>query len=110
LPANYHLTFSLAEGNDAQALDALDNGMNVAAVFAVPRGKPLPATYRLSAFPESPHAIARTVGRTFPVIDGDEHDFRPIDGRGPDGRGVIVGLRAKGDAKGDASGFVRQPL
>lgn len=33
LPANYHLTFSLAEDNDTAAEVALLNGMNVAVVF-----------------------------------------------------------------------------
>ena len=85
LPSNYHLTFSLAEDNDADAMEAFHRGMNVAVVFDVDEGEPLPATYGGS-----------------PVIDGDEHDFRPLDPRG-----VIVGLRAKGDAIGDKSGFVR---
>jgi len=85
IPANYHLTFSLAEDNDADAMEAFHRGMNVAVVFDVRRGQPLPETYGGS-----------------PVIDGDEHDFRPLDPRG-----VIVGLRAKGDAIGDKSGFVR---
>lgn len=92
LPANYSLTFSLAENNDQDALRALVNGHNVAAVFSVRRGQPLPASYVIQ-------------GYTYPVIDGDEHDFRPADPKG-----VIVGLRAKGRAIGDASGFVRGPL
>lgn len=94
LPSNYTLTFSLAEGNDAHAAQALANGMNVAAVFNVKRGKPLPELYKLNTF-LAPH----------PVIDGDLHDFRPIDPRP-----VIVGLRAKGRAIGDKSGFVRNVL
>lgn len=42
LPRNYSLTFSLAEGNDMQAVAALGNGMNVAAVFNTRRGRALP--------------------------------------------------------------------
>jgi len=87
LPRNYALTFSLAEDNDDDAREVLARGGNVAAVFSVKRGAEMPqrwAGYR--------------------VIDGDEHDFRPADPRG-----VIVGLRAKGDAIGDTSGFVRNP-
>jgi hypothetical protein len=34
IPANYSLTFSLADGNEAAARVALANGLNVAAVFA----------------------------------------------------------------------------
>ena len=42
VPANYHLTFSLADGNDTMANVALANGMNVAAVF---RSKDIVARY-----------------------------------------------------------------
>lgn len=90
IPANYHLTFSLAENNDALALQALANGMNVAAVF---RHKALPATYRLGT---------EISGIDVPVHNGDESDLRFTDPQG-----VIVGLYAKGNAKRDTSGFVR---
>ena len=93
LPANYHLTFSLADGNDAQAVEAFHNGLNVAVVFHTKRNKPLPIVFSL---------MTEQGGFDAQVIDGDKTDFRPSDGRG-----VIVGLRAKGDAIGDASGFVR---
>jgi hypothetical protein len=84
LPHNYSLTYSLAEDNDARAAKAYRNGMNVAAVFF-----DVPATFRL--------------GDTLvPVIDGDASDLRFRDPNG-----VVVGLKAKGDAKKDASGFVR---
>jgi hypothetical protein len=76
---NYHLTFSKADGNDMDVRLAASNGMNVAAVF-----HKLPETY---------------IGR--PVINGDETDLRFLDPKG-----VIVGLKAKGKAKKDTSGFV----
>lgn len=85
LPENYSLTFSLSESNLSQALECLRHGRNVAVVFDTPRGKPLPETWH---------------GRT--VIDGDNHDLRFTDGRG-----VVVGLRAKGRARKDESGFVQ---
>lgn len=85
LPRNYKLTFSLAENNDAHASEAIQNGMNVAVVFDVKRNHPLPRYWGF-----------------YRVIDGDVHDYRPADPRG-----VIVGLRAKGKAIGDVSGFVR---
>lgn len=81
-----HQTLSLTEHNDAEAADWLAMGGNVAAVF---RGPELPATYTLA-------------GRTFPVVNGDEDDLRFLDPKG-----CIVGLKAKGPAKRDASGFVR---
>lgn len=86
LPANYHVTFSLADGNADKALEALANGLNVAAVF---RSTAVRAEFMASGF----------MGR--PVIDGDETDLRFLDPKG-----VIVGLYAKGDAKRDTSGFV----
>ena len=77
---NYHLTFSNADGNINDVLKAKSNGMNVAVVFR----KELPATY---------------LGRK--VINGDETDLRFLDEKN-----VIVGLKAKGKAKKDTSGFV----
>lgn len=76
---NYHLTFSKADGNDMDVRLAASNGLNVAAVF-----RDIPETY---------------LGR--PVINGDETDLRFLDPKG-----VIVGLKAKGKARKDTSGFV----
>jgi hypothetical protein len=83
---NYSLTFSLAESNDAKALEALHAGVNVAAVFDTRKSGDLPTTFMGA-----------------PVIDGDATDLRFTDPTG-----VIVGLRAKGRAKHDRSGFVRK--
>jgi hypothetical protein len=91
VPANYHLTFSLAESNDAKACVALAGGVNVAVVFAVPRSKPLPTSFTIG-------------GKSFPVVNGDDTDLRFLDPKG-----VIVGLRAKGRARKDTTGFVRTP-
>ena len=85
-PSNLHLTFSLKENNLHLALKELKSRRNVAVVFDTPKGKPLPETWQ-----------------GFKVIDGDVHDFRPLD---PEG--VVVGLRAKGDAIGDTTGFVQK--
>jgi hypothetical protein len=87
IPANYALTFSLADGNDAMAETALANGLNVAAVF---RNKDVVARYEASGF----------MGRT--VFNGDDTDLRFLDPRG-----VVVALYAKGQARKDNSGFVR---
>jgi hypothetical protein len=83
MPANYHLTFSRSESNGALALAFLKSGGNVAMVFR----KSLPATY---------------FGHE--VIDGDETDLRFLDGKGK-----IVGLKEKGLAKKDETGFVLEP-
>lgn len=76
---NYHLTFSKADGNDIDVRLAASAGMNIAAVFHT-----VPDTY---------------IGK--PVINGDETDLRFLDPAG-----VIVGLKAKGKAKKDTTGFV----
>ena len=89
VPANYHLTFSLAENNDKAARLASDAGLNVAVAFHVTRNHPLPASYVID-------------GKALPVLDGDLHDYRPSDASGH-----IVGLRAKGRAIKEKSGFVR---
>jgi hypothetical protein len=83
MPANYHLTFSRSETNGALALAFLRSGGNVAMVFR----KSLPASY---------------FGHE--VIDGDETDLRFLDGKGK-----IVGLKEKGLAKKDETGFVLEP-
>lgn len=77
----YHLTFSRSEINDSLCHDALAYGVNVAVVF----DDVLPAKFW---------------GLT--VIDGDTTDERFTD---PSGQ-HIVGLKAKGKAKKDKSGFV----
>jgi hypothetical protein len=93
---NYSLTYSCADGakSEEESGRALEAGVNVAAVFAVKRGGELPAW----------HMIGGTIAR---VIDGDSTDLRFLDPC--EDRGVIVGLRAKGRAVHDRSGFVRQP-
>lgn len=85
LPANYTLTFSRgASMPDSVARAIVARGHNLAVVFATRKGAALPATWNGA-----------------PVIDGDVSDARFLDPRG-----VIVGLRAKGRAKRDESGFV----
>ncbi len=90
LPNNYHLTYSLAEDNEDRAEIALNNGMNVAVVFRKPE---LPEKF--------------TIGKTIvDVINGDLHDYRPADGKYPVGK--VIGLKAKGQAKKDTTGFVKE--
>jgi hypothetical protein len=76
---NYFLIFSKADGNDVDVALAQAAGMNVAAVF--------------DRVPESYAGVE--------VINADEHDLRFLDKPG-----VIAGLKAKGRAKKDYSGFV----
>lgn len=83
---NYSLTFSAADGNDADVSKAVAMGMNVAVVFGVKQGL-MPDQY---------------MGR--PVFNGDDSDLRFLDPMG-----VVVGLYAKGPAKHDSTGFVKYP-
>jgi len=83
MPKNYHLTFSRSETNGEIALAILKSGGNVAMVFR----KSLPSSF---------------FGHE--VIDGDETDLRFLDGAGK-----IIGLKEKGLAKKDETGFVLEP-
>ena len=83
---NYHLTFSVAENNDADAWKALAQGYNLAVVLRVKRKEPKPKFWS-----------------GYPVIDGDKSDVRFKDPK----HGHIVALFPKGKARFDTSGFVR---
>lgn len=81
LPPNYDLTFSLHETNKNQALDVLGLGGRVAVVF---RDEPPVSFWGVD------------------VVNGDQNDLRFLDAGN-----VIIGLKAKGPAKTDFSGFVQ---
>ena len=81
-PPNYSLTFSRSAQNELNVIKSMARGDNVAVVFD--HSRPLPVKF---------------LGR--PVIDGDDHDLRFLDVPG-----AIVGLKAKGPARRDVSGFV----
>jgi len=75
---NYHLTFSAADGNDADVAKALSAGMNVTVVYdKIPEG----------------------------VYSADEDDLRFLDPAVG-----IIGLKAKGRAKKDTTGFVKRTI
>jgi hypothetical protein len=80
---NYHLTYSVSELSESigHAMKLVRDGFNAAVVFG-------------DGLPESYYGM--------PVVDGDDTDLRFLDQAG-----VIVGLTAKGQAKGDQSGFVK---
>jgi hypothetical protein len=81
---NYHLTWSYSEANEKYAEYFNKVPYNKAVVF----NGDLPKTFK-----------------GLEVIDGDIHDMRFLDKPN-----VVVGLRAKGEAKKDDTGFVIQPL
>lgn len=91
LPANYDLTFSLADGNERAAAVVLRNGGRVAVVFR--------NAHRPTA--RAANWTLPNVWNGTPVVDADAHDLRFLDPRG-----VYCGLKAKGLATRDASGFV----
>ena len=78
--SNYKLTFSRKEDNETKCIEILNNGGNVAVVFA-------------NELPEFWHG--------YKVINGDDTDLRYFD---PEN--VVIGLYAKGKAKKDQTGFV----
>jgi len=78
--SNYFVTFSRSEINESVAIAVLNMGGNVAAVFS----NNLPNYWR-----------------GFKVIDGDKSDLEMVYNTN-----VVLGLKAKGDAKKDNSGFV----
>lgn len=77
---NYTVTFSRSETNHKQCLELLAQGVNVAVVFS----GPLPDKFGGA-----------------PVVDGDASDLIMLYNKG-----VCLGLKAKGKAKKDTSGFV----
>ena len=82
----YEVAFSLSEGNLDTFLWLVQNKLAVgAAVFNVPKSKDLPTEWK-----------------GMPVVDGDSRDDLMLDVP----RGTILGLRAKGKAITDDSGFV----
>ena len=80
MPSNYHLTYSLNEDNKKLAFNILKLGGNISAVFR----KYIPNNFK-----------------GFKVIDADNSDLRF-----KDPKNVICGLKAKGKAIKDFSGFV----
>jgi hypothetical protein len=85
LPPNYHLTFSWSGDNLDECVYVLKNRKNVAVPFRIKRTKPLPKKWM-----------------GYKVVDGDLTDLRPLDKPG-----CIIGLREKGDARKDETGFVQ---
>jgi hypothetical protein len=92
MPANYHLTFSRSETNEDQCHEVLAAGGSIAVVFKICDCK-RPCKH------EIPDGVYTYMGH--PVINGDHDDLRFLDPPN-----VVVGLKAKGPAKLDTSGFV----
>ena len=84
LPDNYYLTFSRSGHNDIECDAAIKMGANVSVVFALDKKSPMPTTWNGA-----------------PVFDGDDTDARFLDPKNH-----VIGLRAKGKARYDTSGFV----
>lgn len=105
---NHHYTYSSTgvsqpgienpNQNWSQARKRLDTGSNVAMAFS-----------HKDHLPEMVHD--EETGRQYRVIDGDTHDFRPLDIQPPGAPGVIIGLRNKkatgkmSEVAKDSSGF-----
>jgi hypothetical protein len=87
---NYHLTFSMADGNYLDCKQAVTEGLNIAVVFGIKKGTTMPTKFFNS---------------NMTVFNGDESDLRFLDPKNS-----IIGLYAKGKAKKDTSGFVKYPV
>jgi len=87
---NYHLTFSMADGNYMDCKRAVEEGLNVAVVFGIKKGTKMPEKY---------------FNYNMTVFNGDDSDLRFLDPKNS-----IIGLYAKGKAKKDTSGFVKYPF
>ena len=82
VPTNYHLAFSFTPEHKAESLAFLAQSGRVSVVFS-------------GALPET--------WEGFPVVNGDEHDLIFIQPKGS-----VLGLKAKGKAKGmTAGGFIQ---
>jgi len=108
---NHHLTYSstgvsqpeLGINNPHQNWNTmrrrLDNGDNITMVFS--NKKELPKT-----------VTDGSTGKTYNVVSGDEHDFRPLDSQAEGSNGVVVGLKNKAmtskadDAAKKSNGFM----
>jgi hypothetical protein len=82
----YVVTLSYSGENEKDCVDALHRGANCAVVFSTKKDNVLPDSWN-----------------GFQVVDGDVRDDLMLDVSG-----VVLGLRAKGKAKKDTSGFVVQ--
>lgn len=89
VPKNYHLTYSASElWKDEDVVDVVGSGSNVTVVLRLKKSEAMPETWR-----------------GLPVVDGDKSDARY-----EDPNGVVVALRAKGDARRSTSKFIREPV
>lgn len=95
LPANYALTFSLSEHKLSvdHARSALRYGWNVAVVYD-----------EIPVYCDAEFNPCSRADAAFTVFDGDKDDARFLQA------GLVIGLKAKGRAKADATGFVRRPI
>lgn len=105
---NHHLTYSSTGVSQPKSLTGLDHdienknsnwklmrkkldqGHNVAMAFS-----------NKTTLPKKVHDVE--TGKEYHVINGDEHDYRPLDGQHESGSGYIVGLTRKSAVHSDAN-------
>lgn len=111
LPSNYHITFSVKEGNLKETMDALSKGLGVALpiwIGGVKKSK--------VGFPQFWYPLGFGKGQGYRVVDGDTFDARFLDKKTygiAEDEGYVVGLRAKGkleDVEDFDSGFSERML
>jgi hypothetical protein len=110
LPDNYHITFSVKEGNLKEVLQALSKGMGVA--LAIWNGTWAKAV----DYPFYWYPLGFGKGKGYRIINGDSYDARFLDKKIhkiPENEGYVVGLRAKGkleDTEDVDTGFAERML
>lgn len=108
VPDNYHLTFSASENNTKQWEEALYRGFQVAMVFGSLGAK---VDRKTGAYKREPGIIPKSY-HGFKVLDGDDTDLtflQPDYSKSKTRKdGVILGLRSKGKAENDLTGFVKR--
>lgn len=73
-----------------QMRNRLEQGHNVAMVFS-----------NTKTLPKEIHC--QETGKAYNIINGDMHDYRPLDGKDVNGKGVVVGLTRKAKNMSDAN-------
>lgn len=114
---NHHLTYSSTglsqpaglNGNETDVHNPhqnwknirkrLDTGSNAAMAFSMKQNKA-----HTAKLPEQLHD--KETGKTYKIVDGDTHDYRPLDQQPHGHPGVIVGLRNKNQGSKQASAHV----
>ena len=89
---NHHLTYSSTGISTDQAYNPHQNWKRMRTMLDIGNNVAMAFSHKS----ELPHEVHdEESGKTYKVIDGDDHDFRPLDMQAQGSDGVIIGLRNK---------------